>query len=92
MESINKQKTGFKFGVNRTKLLRSCGEFVGGQGKRYQLVVVEADGKPYYSIRLYNPKGKFLKQLMFDLDSIHALCGLLYRERELITTNVIGRD
>lgn len=79
MEGINKQKTGFKFGVKSTKLIRLCGELT-YNGRIYKLALVEADGLPYYSIRLYNSQGKFIKQFMFEPSIISDMSSLLSKE------------
>jgi len=76
---MNKQGAGFKYGVNRTNLIRLCGE-VPWDGRAYKLALVEADGSPYYSIRLYNAKGKFIKQLMFEPAVLGGLIDLLETE------------
>jgi len=75
MKGINKQKAGFKFGTKTTKLIRSCGQLV-HNGRAYKLVLVEADGLPYYSLRLYNGQGKFIKQFMFELAVLSPLINL----------------
>ena len=76
MKGINKQKVGFKFGTKSTKLIRSCGQ-VSHNGRTYKLALVEADGLPYYALRLYNGQGKFIKQFMFELAVLSPLVNLL---------------
>lgn len=79
MNKINKQKVGFKFGINRTTVIRQCGE-VEADGRKYKLALVQADDKPYYTLRLYNVKGKFIKQLMFELWVLNGIIAMLTTE------------
>ena len=65
MNGITRQQAGFRFGVRPTKLLRVCGQLT-HNGRAYKLVLLEADGNQYYAWRLYNGKGKFIKQFMFE--------------------------
>jgi hypothetical protein len=76
MNGINKQKAGFKFGTKPTKVVRTCGQ-VSNNGRVYKLVLLYADGKPYYSLRLYNSKGKFVKQFMFEPAVLSPLINIL---------------
>ncbi len=62
---MNKQSTGFKYGKNPTKLIRNIGQ-VTHNGRIYRLSFVEADGSLYVALRLYNEKGKFIKQFMTE--------------------------
>jgi len=78
---MDKRPAGFKFGTKSTKLIRACGELQ-HNGRTYRLVLVEADGQPYYSLRLYNARGRFIKQLMFEPEIIGGILGLLSRESQ----------
>jgi len=73
---MDKREAGFKFGVNRTKFIRQCGELP-HNGRTYKLALVEADNSPYYALRLYNGKGKFIKQFMFEIAIIGKVIDLL---------------
>jgi len=77
MKDINKQQVGFKFGTNPTKLIDTCGE-VSYNGRKYRLVMVEASGLLYYSLRLYNAKGKFIKQFMFEPGILNDILNLFF--------------
>lgn len=82
MEGINKQKTGFKFGKFRTTVIKKCGE-VRNHDKVYKLVLLKTDDDfQYYSIRLYNNKGRFLKQLLFEPFMLEKISDLLSFEEE----------
>lgn len=73
---VDKRAAGFKFGVRSTKLIRRCGVIYHGM-RKYKLDLVEADGKPYYALRLYNAQDKFIKQLMFEPDALAGMVDLL---------------
>lgn len=83
---MNKTPAGFKFGVNPTRLLRLCGEFQ-HNGRTYKLaevkVIVETEpiAHNYYSLRLYNAAGRFIKQFMFEPEALDSIYGLLYAEQ-----------
>lgn len=77
--TIGKQQAGFKFGIRRTTVLRRCGE-VDANGRKYKLLQVQADDKPYYTLRLYNARGKFIKQLMFEPWILNGIIDLLVNE------------
>lgn len=80
MQGINKQQTGFKFGKFSTTVIKKCGE-VTNLNKVYKLVLLETDDKLlYYSIRLYNGKGRFLKQLLFEPSMLEKIIYLLSSE------------
>lgn len=76
---MNKQETGFKFGIHETKVIRFCGQIC-HDGRIYKLELLEADGKPYYSIRLYNSQGKFIKQFMFEPVLLSRMINLFMSE------------
>lgn len=79
MEGINKQKTGFKFGTHRLKVLRAIGGAT-VNGRTYKMVEVETnDGLVYGSLRLYNSSGKFIKQMLFE-PSISKELAILFAE------------
>lgn len=66
MAGIAKQAAGFKFGQHRLTVLRVIGS-VRHKGREYRVVDVRThDGLVYRSIRLYNDKGRFIKQLLFE--------------------------
>lgn len=63
---INKQTTGFKFGKYRLQVLEKAGQVV-HNGRVYKLVKVRTHNNLiYWSLRLYNSQGKFIKQLLFE--------------------------
>ena len=77
---IDKQKAGFKYGKYATTVIRTCGE-VDIDGCKYKLVFLEtAQDQYYYSIRLYNPNGRFIKQFLFPPGGIFRLITLLLNE------------
>lgn len=64
--TLTKQAAGFKFGQHRLTVLRVVGR-VTHKGREYRVVdVLTHDGLEYRSIRLYNEKGHFIKQLLFE--------------------------
>jgi hypothetical protein len=66
VKNIEKQKAGFKFGRHRLKVLDELGKVAHG-GRKYQHVRVQThDGLEYLSWRLYNERGRFIKQLLFE--------------------------
>lgn len=66
MQKINKQRTGFRFGLHRLKVLSEVGRIV-YLSRTYKVVLVETEGgKRYLAIRLYNEKGKFIKQFLVE--------------------------
>lgn len=81
VQGINKQQTGFKFGKHTTTLKRQCGEVVADDGRKYRLVLLETGDKlEYYALRLYNGRGKFIKQFLFSPDLLDDIAGLLDQE------------
>lgn len=78
MKGINKQTVGFKFGNSRTQVLENCGEVV-HDNRKYKLVRLKIEsGEEYYSLRLYNGAGRFIKQFMFEPVLREALAGLIW--------------
>ena len=73
---INKQATGLRFGINPVKLIRVCGELPYDNGI-YKLALIEAYGRSYYTLRLYNRQGRFIKQLIFEPEILRGLIDLL---------------
>lgn len=65
MAVTERQEAGFKFGKNPVKVINEV-HHVEHQGRTYRILNVEADNKPYVSIRLYNAKNHFIKQLMME--------------------------
>lgn len=77
---MDKQPTGFKFGKYRTTVIRICGE-VEIEGYKYKLVYLKTgDELYYYSLRLYNRDGRFIKQFLFPPGGIYRLIALLLNE------------
>lgn len=76
---VEKQKTGFKFGKYRLVVLSRFGE-IKCDGRVYRLVKVRTNNNEvYYSIRLYNAQGKFIKQLLFEPQIASSLAQLIQR-------------
>lgn len=66
MKGIKKQTAGFKFGKYRLQVLKESGEIT-HNSRKYKLVQVQTHhGLIYWSLRLYNARGKFIKQLLFE--------------------------
>lgn len=77
---MDKQTAGFKFGRYGLTVLRQCGH-VEIDGRCYKLVYVQTnDGSYYYSLRLYNARGRFIKQLLFEPSILAQLARLLLHE------------
>lgn len=77
---MDKQRAGFKYGKYATTVLRNCGQ-VEIDGWKYKLVFLKTgEGLHYYSVRLYNPDGRFIKQLLFPPQGIFRLICLLQIE------------
>lgn len=75
---VEKQKAGFKFGKYRLKVIETKGEVVSPDGRKYRLVMVETNEQQfYYALRLYNAKGKFIKQFLYEPAIAGAIAGLL---------------
>ena len=76
MENIQKQKTGFKFGKYRLKVLEKYGEVI-NNGRKYKLVKVQTnDNLEYISLRLYNKNNKFIKQFLMEPEIIEDIINL----------------
>lgn len=76
-KAIDKQKVGFKFGKYRLQVLKEAGE-VKYNGRKYKLVKVKThDELIYWSLRLYNSHGKFIKQLLFEPEIKLQIANLL---------------
>ncbi len=77
MEKISKQKTGFRFGKYRL----TPGEIWGNvefDGRKYRIQMVSTEeGKKYVSIKLYNKKGKFIKQLLIEPEIVDSIGKIL---------------
>jgi len=77
MQKINKQKTGFRFGLHRLKVLSEVGRIV-YLSRTYRVVLVETEtGQKYVAIRLYNASGKFIKQFLVEPEIASQVGGLL---------------
>ncbi len=76
MKDIQKQKTGFKFGKYRLKVLEEYGEVI-HNGRKYKLVKVQTnDNLEYISLRLYNKNNKFIKQFLMEPEIIEDIVNL----------------
>ena len=74
---MEKQQAGFKFGKFRLTVLKVIGE-VKHNGRTYRLVEVETNDKlRYYSIRLYNQTGRFIKQMLYEPEISGPMADLL---------------
>lgn len=81
---VEKQQAEFKYGKYRTELIKVCGEIVRG-GKIYRLVILKtSDGNKYYAWRIYNLKGRFIKQLLYPPDANLGMAGIMARENKRI--------
>jgi len=77
---VEKQTAGFKYGRYTTAVIRTCGE-IEVNGRKYKLVFLRTnDGQYYYSIRLYNPRGHFIKQMLFEPSALGPLKSLFISE------------
>ena len=66
MKGIRKQEAGFRFGVHPLEILQELGR-VAHLGRTYKVVLVRTEaGQEYVAIRLYNEKGKFIKQFLLE--------------------------
>ncbi|MBA7599686.1 hypothetical protein ES703_06723 [subsurface metagenome] len=76
MKNIEKQKTGFKFGKYRLKVLEEYGEII-HNGRKYKLIKVQTnDDLEYISLRLYNKNNKFIKQFLMEPEIIEDIVNL----------------
>jgi hypothetical protein len=74
---IEKQKAGFRFGKYRLEVTKEFGRLI-CNGRTYKLVeVVTNSGQVYNSLRLYNSKGRFIKQFLFEPEIAEQLSKLL---------------
>lgn len=63
---MERLETGFRLGKNKVKVLRVLGE-IQHNSRTYRVVRVRVSGgEEYVSLRLYNSKGKFIKQFMME--------------------------
>lgn len=70
---MEKQQTGFKFGKYKLEVLEILAE-VSHKGRMYKLLKVRiSTGEEYLSWRLYNQRGKFIKQFLFEPEVCHLL-------------------
>lgn len=66
MQGIAKQETGFRFGQHQLHLVKVLAE-IPHDGRTYKVVLVTTEaGQPYVAIRLYNERGRFIKQLLME--------------------------
>lgn len=78
---MDKQIAGFKYGKYATKVIRDCGQLT-VNGRIYKLVYLQTtDGQYYYSVRLYNLNGHFIKQLLFEPEALPGLIRLFESEK-----------
>lgn len=76
---MDKQLTGFKFGKYRLQVISELGT-IEHKSRKYKLVKVRTnDGLVYYSLRLYNAQGKFIKQFLFEPEIKEKLKTLIER-------------
>ena len=92
---VEKQTAGFKYGRYTTTVIRTCGE-IEVNGRKYKLIFLRInDGQYYYSIRLYNPKGHFIKQMLFEPSVLGSLISLFISEAkkggETTWVNILGK-
>jgi len=74
---VEKRATGFRFGRYALTLTRIFGE-CRCNGRVYKLVEVQTQlGALYYALRLYNARGHFIKQLLFERSVITDLADLV---------------
>lgn len=80
--AIEKQAAGFKYGKHGLAVREIIGT-VKHNGRSYGLYYVETEaGQFYYSFRLYNSNGHFIKQFLFEREVIPGLMNLLYQALE----------
>lgn len=72
---MDKKVAGFKFGINSSKLIETIDEYR-HNGRLYRLCKVEVDGQIYHSLRLYNGRGKFIKQFMTEPELAGEIAGM----------------
>lgn len=72
---VDKQETGFKFGKKPTRVIEVIDELK-HKGRTYRLCKVETGGGIYHSLRLYNGRGKFIKQFMSEPEIASDLAGM----------------
>jgi len=78
---ITKQKVGFKFGLHRLTVLETIGE-IRHKDRTYRVLRVRTeDGLVYRSVRLYNPQGKFIKQMLYEPEIGKKLGSLIAKGR-----------
>lgn len=74
---MDRIKTGFRLGKNKVEVLKILGE-VKHNNRTYRLVRVRiTSGEEYLSLRLYNAKGKFIKQFMMEPEVTAEVASLL---------------
>ena len=77
MENIAKQQTGFKFGKHRLTVLKELDKLE-HNGRTYKLLQVQThDSLIYTSLRLYNSRGKFIKQMLFEPEIQQGIAAML---------------
>ena len=68
-------QTGFRQYQHKVEVLHQVGKDVEHNGRRYRVLRIRVDsGQEYISVRLYNARGKFIKQLMMEPE-VTALLG-----------------
>jgi len=74
---VEKQKAGFRFGKYKLTVLDNIGACE-HNGRSYCFVRVRtSDGIEYFSLRLYNRNGKFIKQFLFEPEILKNLIEIL---------------
>ena len=78
MSAEDRVETGFRYGRHKVEVLDQIGEDVEHNGRRYRVLRIRVDsGQEYISVRLYNAKGKFIKQLMMEPEVTAAVGRLI---------------
>jgi hypothetical protein len=71
------------------KVNRTISEHI-HNGRKYKLLDVTADNLPYICLRLYNAKGHFIKQFLFEPQVAVWLAGALEAEIETQKQQCVG--
>ncbi|MBE0427973.1 MAG: hypothetical protein IBX72_15200 [Nitrospirae bacterium] len=92
MKGIEKQKAGFRFGKHKLQVIKDIGS-VYYRGKcyerTYKLVRVKtSSGELYYSLRLYNGSGRFIKQFLFEEQLCKSIALLLVNTEKQVDKDI----
>jgi hypothetical protein len=80
---VEKRKSGFFYGKYSLKVIETIGEVEHNKRKYKFLKVQTQDTMQYFCIRLYNEKGKFIKQFLFEPEILNKLICLLQKGLEV---------